>query len=774
MMEKGAVKPQQQYEEVKMETQKPLVAQSGKLVHSLEDDQIDESAEGHLTEPLKQDEAVSSESESSFTSAELITDEESTDERDAEESVKHDCSSHDAKLGAESLKFDSSGNNAELTAESGNEAELAAESVKHDRSGNDAALAADSVNHDKTANVETETEPYDHSDSEKGVNSGGGKAEVESVKHDKLSKKDKLAQLVKQETVEAAQKYRDVFIANLSDAERYSYMSLCAVLLFRLFEDLPRDRDFKMDFIKCLGKHLQVPNQVLLSSQALQHGLGMDRPDPFAEVILQISVIKEHGAAILLYDLVVVSIQQGCYDSRARVLLRAVSECVGVEWDVVESLEDNAVHSFEEEEHHQTEEEKAEQEQKEKNKKRKRYVMIGLATVGGGALLGLTGGLAAPFLAAGAGAVIGTAGATALGSAAGVAIISSLFSAAGAGLGGYKMSKRVGEIEEFTFEPLTEGNQLHVTIAVSGWLVEHQEFKHTWLSLANSQEQYVLKYESKYLRELGKSLDYVLSFALSTAAQEVLKYTVLSSLMAAITWPVAVLSAATVIDNPWGVCTQRAVAAGKILADVLYTRQQGKRPVTLIGFSLGARVIFYCLQELSKRKNSMGIVEDAILLGAPVTGDSKKWEEFGGVVAGRLVNGYCKGDWLLRYVYRTTSVQMSIAGLYPIEWNNRRMQNVDLGSIVNGHLDYVKNMDAILEAVGVRTREYSLGGREDSLRQWVQIQRGQRSTHMKSSESSDQVTISDRMKDVQITRTAQSVPDDLGSCGSDGATKSLD
>ena len=39
---------------------------------------------------------------------------------------------------------------------------------------------------------------------------------------------------------------------------------------------------------------------------------------------------------------------------------------------------------------------------------------------------------------------------------------------------GYKMSKRVGEIEEFTFEPLTEGNQLHVTIAVSGWLTEHQ------------------------------------------------------------------------------------------------------------------------------------------------------------------------------------------------------------------------------------------------------------------------------------------------------------
>jgi len=49
---------------------------------------------------------------------------------------------------------------------------------------------------------------------------------------------------------------------------------------------------------------------------------------------------------------------------------------------------------------------------------------------------GLTGGLAAPFVAAGAGAIIGGAGAAALGSTAGVAIIGSLFGVAGAGLTG--------------------------------------------------------------------------------------------------------------------------------------------------------------------------------------------------------------------------------------------------------------------------------------------------------------------------------------------------
>lgn len=51
-------------------------------------------------------------------------------------------------------------------------------------------------------------------------------------------------------------------------------------------------------------------------------------------------------------------------------------------------------------------------------------------------ILGLTGGLAAPLIATGVGAVIGTAGGAALGSVAGVAVIGSLFGVAGAGLTG--------------------------------------------------------------------------------------------------------------------------------------------------------------------------------------------------------------------------------------------------------------------------------------------------------------------------------------------------
>ena len=83
---------------------------------------------------------------------------------------------------------------------------------------------------------------------------------------------------------------------------------------------------------------------------------------------------------------------------------------------------------------------------------------------------GLTGGLAAPLIIGATSAIFG--GAAVIGGVAGAAIIGSLFGVAGAGLGGYKMNKRMGDLKEFAFDPLSEGRDLHVTIAISGWLTD--------------------------------------------------------------------------------------------------------------------------------------------------------------------------------------------------------------------------------------------------------------------------------------------------------------
>ena len=53
-------------------------------------------------------------------------------------------------------------------------------------------------------------------------------------------------------------------------------------------------------------------------------------------------------------------------------------------------------------------------------------------------------------------------------------------------------------------------------------------------------------------------------------------------------------------------------------------------------------------------------------------------------MAGRLINGYCSTDMLLRFLYRTSSGSLKIAGLMPVDWKDRRMFNFDLSDIVTG------------------------------------------------------------------------------------------
>ncbi|EEB10408.1 hypothetical protein Phum_PHUM040020 [Pediculus humanus corporis] len=57
---------------------------------------------------------------------------------------------------------------------------------------------------------------------------------------------------------------------------------------------------------------------------------------------------------------------------------------------------------------------------------------------------------------------------------------------------------------------------------------------------------------------------------------------------------------------------------GKSLAEKLLSRDNYKLPVTLVGFGLGARIIYYCLEEMSTKENSEGIILDVMLFGAPV------------------------------------------------------------------------------------------------------------------------------------------------------------
>lgn len=490
----------------------------------------------------------------------------------------------------------------------------------------------------------------------------------------------------------------------LSEANRFAYAALCGISLSQLFPE-PEQSSFCAEFVTGLAKWLELSEAVLPTMTAFASGLGGEGADMFAQILTEDPVLKD-DPLVITQDLLSFSLKDGQYDARARVLICHVTFLLRLPVGELDLLEETFLESLKETKEEESEVAEASRKKKETRRKWKRYLLIGLATVGGGTVIGVTGGLAAPLIAAGAATIIGSAGAAALGSVAGIAVMTSLFGAAGASLTGYKMKKRVGAIEEFTFLPLTEGRQLHITIAITGWLAsgKYRTFSAPWAALARSCEQYCLAWEAKYLMELGNALETILSGLANIVAQEALKYTVLSGITAALTWPASLLSVANIIDNPWGVCLHRSAEVGKHLAHVLLSRQQGRRPVTLIGFSLGARVIYFCLHEMAQEKDCQGIVEDVVLLGAPVEGEAKHWEPFRKVVSGRIINGYCRGDWLLSFVYRTSSAQLQVAGLQPVLLQDRRMENVDLSSVVSGHLDYGKQMAVILKAVGVPTK----------------------------------------------------------------------
>lgn len=223
-------------------------------------------------------------------------------------------------------------------------------------------------------------------------------------------------------------------------------------------------------------------------------------------------------------------------------------------------------------------------------------------------------------------------------------------------------------------------------------------------------------WEPEMIRETGSALRIMTAEILSQIGQTVLAATAMTALMAALQWPISKRSLSRMflqlilsllvltklgylIDNPWNNALDRAKAAGSVLADVLIQRHLGVRPITLIGFSLGARVIFYALLELAKQK-AYGIVQDVILLGATLTVSQKTWLQARSVVSGRFVNGFARNDWVLNYLFRATSGGVgTVAGLHPIE-NVPGLENVDVTDKISGHTSYRTFMPLIMDQLG--------------------------------------------------------------------------
>lgn len=178
----------------------------------------------------------------------------------------------------------------------------------------------------------------------------------------------------------------------------------------------------------------------------------------------------------VLCDLFLILILDSVYDARSRVLLERSAKSLDIPWvdicrfekrvtDALEMQQAAEKENWNEDEH---------MESRRKRALKRRYMMMGLATVGGGLVIGLSAGLLAPVIGAGLAAgftTIGVAGTgTFLGGVGGAAIITSGAVASGGIIGVRAADRRTGAVRTFEYRPLHNNKRVNLVVTVAGWL----------------------------------------------------------------------------------------------------------------------------------------------------------------------------------------------------------------------------------------------------------------------------------------------------------------
>lgn len=178
----------------------------------------------------------------------------------------------------------------------------------------------------------------------------------------------------------------------------------------------------------------------------------------------------------ILCDLFLVLIADSIYDARSRVLFERIGKALEIDWIDICRFEKKVTEALEMQQQAERENwnEDEHMESRRKLALKKRYIAMGLATVGGGLVIGLSAGLLAPVIGAGLAAGFTTIGVTGtssfLAGTAGAAIITSSSAAAGSVIGAKAANRRTGAVKTFEYRPLHNNKRVNLIVTISGWM----------------------------------------------------------------------------------------------------------------------------------------------------------------------------------------------------------------------------------------------------------------------------------------------------------------
>jgi hypothetical protein len=186
-----------------------------------------------------------------------------------------------------------------------------------------------------------------------------------------------------------------------------------------------------------------------------------------------------------------------------------------------------------------------------------RYVGIGLAGLAGGALIGVTGGLAAPLVGSAVGGFLTTigvggtaAGMLATGLATSSVVCGTLFGAYGAKSTAAMVERHMREVRDLAMVPVRPPKEtLAVRLCVSGWLHGQNDVIAPWTVFGDDCDTYALQWvrscpflmsslvltdlqEVKALQDLSNALNALIkSKAMGYVKAQIIKRTILAGLM---------------------------------------------------------------------------------------------------------------------------------------------------------------------------------------------------------------------------------------------------
>ena len=240
------------------------------------------------------------------------------------------------------------------------------------------------------------------------------------------------------------------------------------------------------------------------------------------------------------------------------------------------------------------------------------------------------------------------------------------------------------KINKFMLENLLATPSVHITIAISGWLSQKDEMDSAWSNLTNTKyhgQTYSLRWESSNTKKLMTS-------DLARVG---------ASIVGLGLGPIIGLASVynIVTNHPFKKSAKKAEHTGKALGELLRQRVFGKAVVSLVGFSLGARVIWACLKELAST-GDYDIIHNVVLLGGAAPSSSAIWEPLVQVPTGRIINCHTKRDKVLAICYRSSQAELA-AGSRPIVMG--KMENYDVSEFIDGHMRYRERLQQVLKHI---------------------------------------------------------------------------